>query len=254
MMKKTWLAALAMALLVCLLPVMALALEKVEITSVTDNGDCTATMRWNNPNGGKVTVGAMAMTDDAAGNKLMIERNVTGSSFTFSTLAPEVDYLLLVCPDLELDYAGVEPFRMSEPGKFDDFHFSVKDTNLMYFVMKGNDYSYNYAHDLSNDRIEDLLDEKDFWVRMNISVSARSKDTTLSTLVVVTSPTGYVATSASDMTIEKDWISFWRTMIYMNDAFEEMIEATGEIPTGKYQVKLYVDGRLANTSSFTIKD
>lgn len=251
-MRKTWLAALAALLAVCLLPGMALALEAVEITSIQDHGDGTVTMTWDNPNHGPVTVGYLVVADEAAGNRIQVETDVYDDSYTFTTLAPGREYALLVMPEMETDYMDVGGVTVSVPPAFDDFRISVTDTNLTYFVMKGNDYSYNYAHDLSNRKILELLDEKDFWVRMNISLSARSQTITLPVLVVVTSPTDYVVAQYSEMELEKDWISFWRTMVYMNDAFADMAEQTGEIPAGKYTVEVYLDGRFLDRSSFTM--
>ena len=251
-MRKTWILALSLALLLCLCPIVSLATESIEITSVRSNSDGTVTIAWNNPNGGSVTVGSRVMNDSDTGNKILIEQNVAGSTYTFTNLAPGMEYMVLVFPDLDLQYAGIELVTVPELPDYDGFRISVKDTNLTYFVMKGNDYSYNYAHDLSNDRIYELLQEKQFWVRMNFNVSPRGHSVTLPTLVVVTAPNGYVLTDYSDMEVKKNWQSYWRTMIYMNGAFEDLYEACGEIPAGKYTVKLYVDHGFVSESSFTI--
>lgn len=252
-MRKTWILALTLALLLCLCPIVSLATEAIEITSVRSNSDGTVTIAWNNPNGGPVTVGSRVMNDSDTGNKILVEQNVTGSTYTFTDLAPGMEYALLVFPDLDLQYAGVELVTVPELPDYDGFRISVKDTNLTYFVMKGNnDYSYNYAHDLSNDRIYELLQEKQFWVRMNFNVSPRGQSVTLPTLVVVTAPNGYVLTDYSDMEVKKNWQSYWRTMIYMNGAFEDLYEACGEIPAGKYTVRLYVNHGFVSESSFTI--
>ena len=56
------------------------------------------------------------------------------------------------------------------------------------------------------------------------------------------------------MQFKEGWQSFWITMLYMNDAFENMHEAYGRIPAGKYKVKLYVDGGLVGQTSFTIME
>lgn len=251
-MRKMLLAALAALLAVCLLPGMALALKTVDITSVQDHGDGTVTMKWDNPNDGPVTVGYMVMADESAGNRIQIETDVYGRSYTFTTLAPGREYVLLVMPGMETDYMDVYDLVVSVPPAFDDFRISVTDTNLTYFVMRGDSYSYNYAHELSNRKILEMLDEKEFWVRMNISLSARSQTVTLPVLVVVTSPTDYVVAQYSEMEIKKDWTSFWRTMVYMNDAFADMVEQTGEIPAGKYTVEVYLDGQFLDRTSFTM--
>ena len=253
-MKKAWVLLMAAVLLCCLLPVAALGMEQVEITSVDVHRDGSVTVKWNNPNSGTVTVGCLPMLDTETGNKFLIEKNVTGSSYTFNILAPGVEYLLAVIPGTDTNYAGLELVTVPEPGPFDEFRLSITDTYLTYFVPKGNTYSYNYANELTNERIYELLDEKQFWVRLSLSLSARSSTISCPALTVVTAPNGYVATQYSDLQFKEGWQSFWITMLYMNDAFENMHEACGRIPAGKYKVKLYVDGGLVGQTSFTIME
>lgn len=96
--------------------------------------------------------------------------------------------------------------------------------------------------------------EKQFWIRLSLSLNARSSTISLPALTVVTAPNGYVATQYSDLQFKEGWKSFWITMLYMNDAFENMAEACGRIPAGKYEVKLYVDGGFVSQSSFYIME
>ncbi|MGN0996451.1 MAG: hypothetical protein ACI4PG_06055 [Candidatus Ventricola sp.] len=253
-MRKAWLIALTLIWMICLCPVASLALETIEITSTKTNSDGTVTIAWNNPNGGSVTVGSLVLTEGETGNKILVEQNVRGSTYTYTNLAPGMDYALLVLPGLELQYAGIDYVTVPELPKFDQFRFTVKSTDLTYFVPKGNDYSYNYAHDLSNDKIYELMSEKQFWVRMNFSLSPRSRTLTMPTLMVVIAPNGYVATDYGDMEIKSKWESYWRTMIYMNGAFEDLHAQCGEIPAGKYIVRMYMDGCFVSETSFTIRD
>lgn len=94
-MKKAWVLLLAAVLLCCLLPIAALGMEQVEITSVDIHRNGSVTVKWNNPNSDTVTVGCIPMLE-GTGNKFLIEQGVTGSSYTFNILAPGVEYLLAV--------------------------------------------------------------------------------------------------------------------------------------------------------------
>lgn len=252
-MKKTRTALLVLTLLIsCLYTSCALAVQPITITSVNNNADGSVTIGWDNPNSGTVTVGSLVMSDDAAANQIIVESEVYGSSYTFCELAPGVEYALLVMPELDINNAGIEFVTAPEMPAFDDFRLSVTDVNLTYFVPKGSSYTYNYATDLSPDEIYDLLDEKQFWVRINFRHADFNNSFTVPVLTVVTSPTGNVTTQYDDLEITKDTIGFWRTMVYMNNSFENMHE-NGGIPSGKYSVKVYVDGGYVGESSFTIK-
>lgn len=245
--------AAALAVMLFAAPVCALAAQPITITSVTDNGDATTTITWDNPNSGTVTVGSIVYDSGEAGNQIIADFEITGNTYTFRNLAPQVDYLLLVCPGTDLENAGVVPYTPPAVGDFDDFYFTLQEAKLAYFVPKGDSYSYNYADSLSNSEIYDLLDEKQFWVKVDFDHVTYTNDFTFSTLTVVTSPTGYVVTVADDLEIPKYTTGFWQTMVYMNDALAIMHEANGEIPTGEYNVQFYMDGRFAGEDSFTIK-
>lgn len=247
-MKKI-LAILLAALL--LLPVCAFAASPVTITSVRDNGDCTVSMNFKNPNGSKTTVGAMMIGDDGAGNKLIVDETY-GSSYQFDWLAPGESYMVVAMNGYDTDTMGYDIVSVKEPSKFNKFFFEVMDTQLTYFVPKGSSYSYNFANDLSPREIQNLLSDKEFWVRIDFNLVANTSDRTEKVLTVVRCPNGYVATQASTVDIEAYTTSFWQTMVYMNGAFENMIDATGSIPTGTYQVRVYLDGQFAGSSSFSI--
>lgn len=252
-MKK--IAVLVLALMLsCLFAVCALADDAITITSVRTNYDGTVTITWDNPNGGALTVGSLVAENEDAGNQISVEFDVYGSSYTYTNLAPGVDYMLLVFPGVDVSSAAIQTVTVPEPGNFDDFRFTIKDVNLCYFVPKGNDYTYNYAKDLSNDKIYDMLDEKQFLVRIDFRHANLSQTQTLPVLTVVTSPTGHVVTDYDYVDITAGYIGFWRTMVYMNDALSRMHDLHGEIPTGKYSVKVYLDGGYVGESSFTIKN
>lgn len=253
-MKKNVLKLVALVVLVCLLPVCALALEPVKITSMNDNGDGTVTITWDNPNNGVVTVGSLAMSGLDAGNAIVPDFDITGNTYTFKNLAPGLEYGLVVMPEVELDYADLQFIEVADVPEFDDFHFVVKDANLTHFLPTESSYSYNYANDLSNEKIYDLLDERQFWVKIDFSHLSHRNSFTVPVLTVVTSPTGYVETDADEIEITANCIGFWRTMVYMNGALEAMYETSGEIPTGEYNVKVYLDGAFAGESSFVVKD
>ena len=245
---------LLLALVICIAPLSAFAAQPITITSVTVNDDATVDITWNNPNGGKVTVGSLVVDDGTAGNRIMAEFDVSGSSYTYRNLAPGLDYYLLVFPDVDLNNAGLELASIPEiTRQFEDIYFDVQDANLTYFVTSGSNYSYNYAKDLTNDEIYDLLEKKEFWVKMDFNHVSFSYDQSFQSLTVVTSPTGYVTTSAVEITIPKYTTAFWQTMAYMNQAFADMYAATGEIPSGEYTVDFYLDGHFAGDSSFYIK-
>lgn len=252
MRRRTSIALLTLLVLLCALPALALGLEPIQITSVVKNRDGSVTMQWDNPNDGNVTLAYLPLVQQETGNGLVIENIVQGSSYTFRHLAPGYSYILAAIPGVEVDYAGLTDVSIPEPSRFDSFRFSVTDTNLTYFVPKGNTYSYNYANDFSNDKIYELMEEKEFWVRLNISLTARSSSITLPALTVVIAPNGYVVAQCIDLELKERWESFWCTMLYLNNAFEELHDYCGEIPAGKYRVRLYLDGKFVDETSFRI--
>ena len=243
-----------LAFALCLGTTVALAAQPITITSTNINSDGSVTIRWNNPNGGKVTVGSLVMDDGQAGNRINVEFDVAGSAYTYYDLAPGREYALLVFPDVDLDNAGVEYVNLPAiTRRFDEIHFEVQDANLAYFTLKNGSYSYNYAKNLTNREILNMLDEKEFWVKVDFNHVAFSYDQYFQSLTVVTSPTGYVATAAQTIEIPAYTTGFWQAMVYMNDALLNMHEANGQIPTGKYTVEVYLDGTFAGDSYFYIK-
>lgn len=253
MKNRKWGVAIAIALLLsCLLTVSALATEQVQITSTHTNNDGTVTVNWNNPNSGTVTVASMVIGNESAGNTLVPEFNITGSSYTFRNLAPGMDYYLFVIPGVETNYADAAVVSIPELPDFTDFRFSILDLHLTHFIPKGSSYKYNYSEDLSPQEIYNMLDEQAFMVKIDFRHQTFNDSFTLPILTVVTSPTGYVVADAREVTISEDSYGFWQTMAYMNDAFSNMHDASGQIPTGEYSVKVYLDGGFVGESSFTI--
>ena len=245
---------LVLTVALCVAPAGALAAQPITITSVTQNDDATVTITWNNPNGGTVTVGSLIMDDGTAGNRINAEFDVVGSTYTYRNLAPGQNYVLLVFPGVDLENAGMEMISVPEiTQKFEDIYFVVKDANLAYFDVHGDSYSYNYASGLNNREIYDMLEDKQFWVKIDFDHVAFSYAQNFQSLTVVTSPTGYVATSALDIEIAEYTTGFWQTMVYMNQALADMHDANGEIPTGKYTVEVYLDGNFVGESYFMIK-
>lgn len=254
MLKRKWMASVVLAVLLCCVFVScALALQPIEITSTVDHGDGRVTITWNNPNGGTAIVGSLVNGNEEAGNRINIEQDISGNSYTYENLAPGLDYILLVMPDLALENAGFDEITVREPPKFDNFRLTLKNSCLMYAVFKDDgNYTYNYASDLSPQKIYDMLQDKLFLVRLDFSHSAISSSQTYPILTVVTSPTGYVMTDYREIQFTKDVIGFWQTTLCMNNDLLAMYENYGEIPTGRYDVKVYVDGEFVGETSFTI--
>ena len=255
MLGRKWIAsAILAAMLCCILVSCALAVESISITSVVDHGNGKVTVGWNNPNGGVVTVGSLVNGSAEAGNRINIETDITGDSYTFENLAPGLDYFLMVMPGLDLDHAGIEMITVQEPPAFDDFRLTLKDSGLMYAVFKDNgSYSYNYADELSPSKIFELAQEKAFLVRLDFRHPTFSSKKTVQILTVVTSPTGYVVADYRDMDIPANCVGFWQTTAHMNDALLTMHDDLGAIPSGRYDVKVYVDGGFVGETSFKIK-
>lgn len=239
---------------VCIVPLNAQASQPISITSVVDNGDSTVTITWDNPNSGKVNVGYLLYDDGSAGNRITADFDISGSSYTFNTLAPGYDYVLLVFQGQDLDNAGMELYSAPAATPLEDFYFSVLDANLAYFTTTSSgSYSYNYATKLSNRKIYDMLDEKDFWVKIDFEHLAHTNELHLPILTVVTAPTGYVIAQADETELSEYVTSFWKTMVYMNDELSYLHQLHGEIPTGEYKVEVYLDGHYVGESSFVIK-
>jgi len=250
---KKWQSLVLLVVLMVVLPMCAMALEPVKITSTTDNGDGTVTITWDNPNSGTVTVGSLVWQNQESGNMIIPEFEVSGNTYTFNNLAPGMEYALLVMPDVELDYADMVTVRVQDVPEFDEFQFRMKDANLTYFVPTEENYSYNYTTNTNNDKIYELLDEKQFWMKIDFGHQNRSTTIVVPILTVVTSPTGFVWAVPDEVELTKNTIGFWRTMVYMNDAFQMMHDASGEIPTGEYSVKVYLKGKFVGEDTFVIK-
>ena len=245
---------LVLTLTLCAAPLGALAAQPISITSVNVNDDASVSITWDNPNGGKVTVGSLILDDGTAGHRINAEFDVSGSSYTYRNLAPGQNYYLLVFPGTDLENAGLDIVSVPEiTRKFDEFYFVLQDANLAYFDLKGDSYSYNYAKDLTNREIYDMLDAKQFLIKMDFDHITFSYDQSFHGLTVVTSPTGYVTTSALEVEISKNTTAFWQAMAYMNQSFADMYDANGEIPKGKYTVEFYMDGCFVGESYFNIK-
>lgn len=253
-MNRKWLATMLLAaLLCCALATCALAYQPVEITSTTDHGNGKVTIKWNNPNGGAVTVGSLVLGSEYAGNKINIEQDVYGSSYTFEALAPGMEYYLMAMPELDLDNAGITMVTVKEPGSFDNFRLTLKESYLMYakFRSDGN-YTYNYAKDLSTKKIYSMLEEQAFLVRLDFRHPVFSSSRTLPILTVVTAPTGYVMTDYNEVKIPSNCDGFWQTTMFMNNHLATMYDNYGEIPTGRYDVKVYVDGEYLGATHFSL--
>ena len=122
-MRKTIsiLLALLLTLTLCITPLSALAAQPITITSVTVNSDASVTITWNNPNGGKVTVGSLIVDDGTIGHRINAEFDVSGSMYTYRNLAPGKEYYLLVFPGTDLENAGLEIVNVPEiTKKFED--------------------------------------------------------------------------------------------------------------------------------------
>ena len=255
MLKRKWLASGMLALMMCFVfAACALAVEMIEITSAVDHGDGTVSICWDNPNGGAVTVGSLVNGSEQAGNKIIIDTDIWGDSYTYTNLAPGLEYILLVMPEFDLDHAGIDIITVQEPDAFDDFRLDLTDSYLMYAVFRedGN-YSYNYAKDLTTQKMLELLYERSFLVRLDFRHTTFRDSRTYPILTVVTSPTGYVVTDYRDITIPANCYGFWQTTAHMNDALLAMYEDHGYIPTGRYDVKIYVGGKFAGETSFKIQ-
>lgn len=248
---------LALLLLVLLLlPVASLAADTVTITSVEDFGNCAVTVNFDNPLGGKTTL--LALHEDYAVNKggfSFGEASQYESSYTFYDLAPGETYMLYALNEDDSDSAGFYLHTVTEPMKYSSNDVRLYDVNLCYFrpdSVQG-DYGYNYATKLSAGKIESMLHEEMFLIKADFRHNVFSSDFDQRILTVVRTPSGMVLTNATDTTISKDCVGFWLTVMYMNDAFNEMIESTGSIPSGRYDVEVYLEGKLLGTDSFTIK-
>lgn len=253
MMNRKWtIAMLLAALLCCAMVSCALAAQPVEITSTVDHGDGKVTIHWNNPNGGNVTVASM-LSEAHGGNMISLETNVSGSSYTFEELAPGYEHILLAMPGFDTANAGVSVVTVKTPPEFDNFRLTLKESYLMYAVFREDgDYTYNYAKDLSPKKIQEMLEDKSFLVRLDFRHPTFSSSRTLPILTVVTSPTGYVATDYRDFRIPADCIGFWQTTLHMNGPLQAMYEENGSIPTGRYKVQVYVDGETVGETTFTL--
>ena len=78
---------LVLTLTLCAAPLGALAAQPISITSVNVNDDASVSITWDNPNGGKVTVGSLILDDGTAGHRINAEFDVSGSSYTYRNLA-----------------------------------------------------------------------------------------------------------------------------------------------------------------------
>ncbi len=245
-------------LLLCLcmlLPVYGLAAETVTLMDVKDNGDCTATVNFINSIGSTTTIIWIneGYTGEASNMQADQVRNAT--SYTIYSMAPGERYTVIVMNDFDFDTLDATSVSLRVPSKYDDYNIRLYDANLTYFrpdSVQG-DYGYNYASDFTASKIEDMLDDHTFMLKVDYRHPVFSNDFDLPALTVVKSPRGYISSYATEVTIYENCEGFWQTMIVLNSDFENMIEYDGGIHTGKYEVTIYLDGKLLATDSFTIR-
>ena len=241
--------------LMLLMPVCSMAASSVELISVEEVGNGMVTVRFDNSLGSTTTILWGQEDYVETGSKLYADQVKNESSYTIMNMAPGKTYLVGAMHDFDTNTADLTLFTVSVPGKFDEYGLRLYDVNLAYFrpdSVQG-DYRYNYATDLSASKIESMLNDNRFVIKVDFRHNVYSDDIENFALTVVESPTGHLSSEACFITISEDCNGFWQVMADMNTSFEEMIEAGGSIPTGKYQVKVYVNGELLGEDSFTIK-
>ena len=71
--------------------------------------------------------------------------------------------------------------------------------------------------------------------------------------VAIEAPNGWSYVEfASNNTLPAGDTYFYWNFYYFDDYFENLIEAHGYVPTGLYTYKLFWDGKLVDTASFTV--
>lgn len=251
-MKKIIMFLLALALLI---PACAMAEGSVELISVEEGLYGFVTVEFNNPLGNTSTI-IWAQEDYLNTGSTLYADQVSGeSSYTILNMVPGETYMVGVMNDFDTSTVDLGMYSQPVPGEFEDYGLRLYDANLAYFrpdSVQG-DYRYNYATDLTASKIEDMLDDNRFVIKVDFRHNVYSDDITCIALTVVKSPTGHVTAENALMTIHEDSNGFWQVMADMNESFEQMIEKTGSIPSGKYEVAVYVDGELLDTDTFTVK-
>jgi len=244
-------------IILLLFPIGAIGASNVTIDSVVDNADCAVTVYFENPLGGDTTFIAFHENYELSGSSVVIGQTPKNqTSYTFLDLAPGEMYTIYAMNEMDIDSADSFDYTVRSVPEYDSKSIRLLDVNLCYFrpdSVQG-DYGYNYAHDLSAQKVQSMLNEQMFMIKVDFRHSVYSSDFEQRLLTVIKSPTGHVATNATNVTIYKNCNGFWQTTMYMNNAFGEMLETNGSIPSGRYEVEIYLEGMLLGTDSFTIKE
>ena len=136
----------------------------------------------------------------------------------------------------------------------------LKDTSFKISVQsrkRNTDGSYKNIEFMATNISKDLKSgSASYGFKYTIQMPQLAKPRTFYTQIAIISPNGMVYTwGADDVTFDRvngGYQTIWWDFVGA-DFFEELMDACGAVPPGKYTFELYCDGMLANRSYYSVK-
>ncbi len=232
-------------LLAALLAPMAQAAPAKRMTAtVTDNGNGTVTLTWEDPNGhGPYTLGFFdKMTASYARDEWncdlawTVTEPVEENTYTFGDLLPGRSYWLVV-----QDSQGSTIYVAYDAEPVQPFHGMPITMGVK--LRKQGPGGLEAVKAFSAKAIAEASDDVDYGARIQLDYGYLREARTYHGLVVLTAPTGAYVTVADELTFpQNSKYTFWNFYPFTFH-FDVMADVYGEIPTGAYTLSLYLDGQ-----------
>ena len=234
----------------------ALAAGKISISSVTANSSGGLNVRWSD-SGSAFTyyVGFVSYVNSNFNSSAQQKYTVQYVQRSYSTstvlYAPSKENLWIVVTDGSSRY---DAYHYNGSGSnFTEFKVSLSATEMK----KANSYSNaSGAGTFYASTIRKALNgSTQYGVRIDMSYSQLRKERYYTNSIFLKTPGGvtYYIGGDSSFSLPAGRSQSWYPFINLMDTFEEIHDDYGSIPSGRYSVMLYFDGKYVNSATFNIK-
>jgi len=226
----------------------------MKITKITDNGDGTVSMRWNDSgsNSPYCVYSLQKFSDDfeadldAALGTFTCAEDLYSRTVVLDTLVPGVDYWLIV-EDCNEDYTW-EEYEASTLPRFYEFN---TDISIQLKYRRNNAYeevtSFS-ASDFNRNRSNTTYGA---YIRLDYPQLARARQYRY--MVAISDPTGEVVVDAlGDMELDRGRSYTYWTYYSFDWYLSLLADEHGSLPVGTYTWSLYYDGMFVSSQTFRI--
>lgn len=232
------------------------SVSAMEISKITDNGDGTVSVRWNDPenNGPYQVCLRQRFSHDYHADRNMgmhywlAADNVSSSMAVIDTMVPGVDYWIVV-ENENNDYV----YEEYEAGSLPRFYEFGTDISIE-LKRRRNNANENLvtfsASDFNKNR-----SSASFGAYIRLDYPRLAKARQYRYMVSITDPTGEViVVDRGDMELSRGLTyTYWN--FYSFDWYlDKLAEHHGSLPVGKYVWSLYYDGKFVNSQEFRISN